>query len=316
MKIIVLDGYTLNPGDLSWAELEKLGECSLHERTPVDRMVERLQDAEMAVTNKVPFSRETLARLPKLKYIGVSATGYNIVDVAAARERGIVVTNVPGYASQSVAQSVFAHLMNLSLHTSEHGRTVSAGKWSRCNDFCYWDFPLIELAGLTFGIVGFGQIGRAVAKIADAFGMHVLAYDVSDSVPSSGIRTVSLEELFRQSDVVSLHCPLTPQTEKLVDAKRLSWMKPTAFLINTSRGPLIDENALANALNGGQIAGAGLDVLSVEPPPADHPLLTAKHCCITPHIAWATVAARERLLGEVVENIRSFLAGTPRNAVT
>jgi glycerate dehydrogenase len=315
MRIIILDGYTLNPGDLSWADLQKLGDCTIYDRTPEVQVVDRAKDAEILLTNKIPFSRERIAQLPRLKYIGVSATGYNIVDVAAARQRGIVVTNVPGYASQSVTQSVFAHLLNLTLHVAQHGQSVSAGKWSKCDDFCYWDYPLIELAGLVMGIVGLGQIGRSVAKAADAFGMKVIACDDAAVTPPEGVQMVLLEELFRQCDVLSLHCPLTPETANLINAQRLSWMKPTAFLINTSRGPLVDERALAEALDAGRLAGAGLDVLSVEPPPGDHPLLKAKNCCVTPHIAWATVAARKRLLDEVVENVRGFLAGTPRNAV-
>jgi glycerate dehydrogenase len=315
MQITILDGYTLNPSDLSWAELEKLGDCAIYDRTPNDEIVDRAAHAQVVLTNKTPLSRETLARLPNLKYVGVLATGYNIVDVAAAREKGIAVTNVPGYASQSVTQSVFAHLLNLTLHPAQHGQSVSAGKWSKCEDFCYWDYPLVEIMGLTLGIVGFGQIGRAVAAVAEAFGMKVIAYDAAAVEPPPSVQMVALEELFRQSDVVSLHCPLTPQTERLVNAQRLSWMKPTAFLINTSRGPLVDEKALADALDDGRLAGAGLDVLSAEPPPSDHPLLRAKNCCITPHIAWATAGARKRLLAAAVENVRAFLADTPQNVV-
>jgi glycerate dehydrogenase len=292
-----------------------LGDCTFFDRTSDAEVVSRAADAEIIVTNKIPFSRERIAQLPKLKYIGVSATGYNIIDVAAANEKNIVVTNVPGYASRSVAQSVFAHLMNLTLHAAEHGQSVAEGKWSRCDDFCYWDFPLVEIAGLTMGIVGLGQIGREVAAIAKAFGMNVIACDAGSVVPPAEVKMVSLDELFRSSDVISLHCPLTPATRNLVDEKRLSRMKPTAYLINTSRGPLIQEKALADALSAGRLAGAGLDVLSIEPPPADHPLLRSKNCCITPHIAWATVAARRRLLHEVVENVRAFLAGLPSNAV-
>jgi glycerate dehydrogenase len=315
MRITVLDGYTLNPGDLSWAELEQLGSCKIFDRTPDEDVVARAIDAEILLVNKIRLSRERLSRLPKLKYIGISATGYNIVDVAAAREWGIVVTNVPGYAARSAAQMVFAHLLNFTQHVAAHGQSVATGGWSRCEDFCYWESPLIELAGLTMGIVGLGQIGRTVAKLAAAFGMKVLAYDPFATSPPSGVQLTAIDELFRQSDVVSLHCPLTPETENLIDAQRLSTMKPTAFLINTSRGPLVEEHALADALNSGRLAGAGLDVLSIEPPPADHPLIRAKNCCVTPHIAWATVAARKRLLDEAVENIRGFLAGTPRNEV-
>jgi glycerate dehydrogenase len=315
MRITILDGYTLNPGDLSWAELEKLGACMFFDRTPDEAVVDRAEDAEILLINKIPFSRERLDRLPKLKYIGISATGYNIVDVAAAREKDIVVTNVPGYAAPSAAQMVFAHLLNFTQHVSAHGQSAAAGGWSRCKDFCYWEYPMIELAGLTMGIVGLGQIGRTVAELALAFGMRVLAYDPFATSPPSGVQMTVLDVLFRQSDVVSLHCPLTPETEDLIDAERLSTMKPTAFLINTSRGPLVDENALADALNSDRLAGAGLDVLAIEPPPVDHPLLRAKNCCVTPHIAWATVAARKRLLDEAVENIRCFLAGRPRNEV-
>ncbi|MBU4398955.1 MAG: D-2-hydroxyacid dehydrogenase, partial [Planctomycetes bacterium] len=236
------------------------------------------------------------------------------------RERNIPVTNVPDYATRSVVQSVFAHLLNLTLHVADHGRGVAEGRWSGSPDFAYWDFPLVELAGLTLGVVGFGRIGRATAEVARAFGMNVLAYDpapppVEKMVAPDGICFVDLEELFRQSDAVSLHCPLTPETQHLVNAERLSWIKPTAYLINTGRGPLVDEAALARALDAERIAGAGLDVLSTEPPPADNPLLRAKNCCITPHIAWATVAARRRLLDTVVSNIRAFLAGEPRNVV-
>jgi glycerate dehydrogenase len=315
MPITILDGYTLNPGDLSWAELEKLGPCAIYDRTPDEQIVERAKDAEIVLVNKTILSCETLDKLPKLKYIGILATGTNVVDLAAARQRGIVVTNVPGYAARSAAQMAFAHLLNFTQHAAAHGQSVVEGKWSRCEDWCYWDYPMIELAGLTMGIVGLGQIGRAVAELAAAFGMNVLAYDALPVAPPPGVRMAALEELFRQSDVLSLHCPLTPQTQNLVNAERLSWMKPTAFLINTSRGPLIDERALVEALNSGRLAGAGLDVLTVEPPPADHPLIKAKNCCVTPHISWATVSARKRLLDAAVENVRAFLEGHPRNAV-
>ncbi len=320
MNIVVLDGYTLNPGDLSWAALEALGPCTIHDRTPASETLARAAGGEMVLTNKTALPREIIERLPRLRYIGVLATGYNIVDVAAARERNIPVTNVPDYATRSVMQSVFAHLLNLTLHVADHGRGVAEGRWSGSPDFAYWDFPLVELSGLTLGVVGFGRIGRATAEVARAFGMNVLAYDpapppVEKMVAPDGIRFVDLEELFRQSDAVSLHCPLTPETQHLVGAERLSWMKPTAYLINTSRGPLVDETALARALDSERIAGAGLDVLSIEPPPAGNPLLRAKNCCITPHIAWATAAARRRLLDTVVSNIRSFLAGEPRNVV-
>jgi glycerate dehydrogenase len=323
MKIVVLDGYAFNPGDLGWAELEALGPCTVYDRTPPGEIVARAADAEIVLTNKAPLSRETIERLPRLRYIGVLATGYNIVDAAAARERNIPVSNVPDYATMSVVQMVFAHLLNLTLHVAEHGQGVSEGRWSRSLDFAYWDFPLVELAGLTLGLVGFGRIGRATARVALAMGMNVLAYTRKPPISKEmmaastfpGVRFVEIEELFRQSDMVSLHCPLTPETQGLVNTERLAMMKPSAYLINTGRGPLVDEVALAEALNAGRIAGAGLDVLSTEPPPADNRLLTARNCCITPHIGWATRAARQRLLDTVVSNVRAFLAGKPENVV-
>ncbi len=316
MRIVVLDGYTLNPGDLSWAALEELGDCAIYDRTPDDQIVARSSGAQIVLTNKTPLQRETLDRLAELKYIGVLATGYNIVDLEAATRRNIVITNVPSYGTASVVQMTFAHLLNLTSHVAEHSQGVAAGQWSSCGDFCYWNFPLVELNGLTLGIIGFGQIGRAVAQVAQAFGMHVLVYDpMPQPALPAFVRMVELEEIFRLGDVISLHCPLTAQNWHLVNADRLALMKPTAFLINTSRGPLVDEQALADALNSGRIAGAGLDVLCVEPPPNDHPLLKAKNCYVTPHNAWATKAARIRLFNQVVENIRAFLSGTPRNIV-
>jgi glycerate dehydrogenase len=314
MQIVVLDGYALNPGDLSWAGLQALGSYTIYDRTLPEELVPRAAEADIVTANKVQLSRETIARLPRLKCIAVTATGYDIVDVVAARERGIAVCNVPDYATPSVVQMVFAHLLNLTLHVAEHARGVAAGRWSRSPDFCYWDFPLVELAGLTIGLVGFGRIGRATAQVALAMGMKVLAFDKMP-VALAGVQFVPLDNLFRQSDVVSLHCPLTPETENLVNAERLATMKRSAYVINTSRGPLVDEPALAAALHAGQIAAAGLDVLSTEPPPPDHPLLTAPNCYITPHIAWATRAARERLLAVTVANVKAFLAGTPQNVV-
>ena len=314
MKIVVLDGYTMNPGDLSWEGLEGLGECAVYERTPPERVVERAAGTEIILTNKVPFDRERLARLPALKYIGVLATGYNVVDTAAARERGIVVTNVPAYSTRSVAQLVMALVLELAHHVGHHARTVREGRWTASKDFAYWDYPLVELDGLVMGIVGFGQTGRAVADLARAFGMRVLVHTRTPTA-GPGVEFVDLATLLRRSDVVSLHCPLTPQTEGLVNAERLALMKPTAFLINTSRGPVVNERDLAEALNSGRIAGAGLDVLSTEPPKADNPLLAAKNCFITPHVAWATRAARERLMKTVVANVRAFLAGRPQNVV-
>ena len=316
MKIVILDGHTLNPGDLSWAGFEALGPCAIFERTPAPEVVKRTAEAEIVITNKVSFPREHILALPKLKYIGVTATGYNIIDVATARERGVVVTNVPTYGTRSVAQHTFALLLELTQHVGHHARTVRESRWVRSVDWCYWDRPLVELDGLTLGVVGFGRIGQAVGALGAAFGMNVLA-TLSSSAKSAppNIATVNLDELFKQSDVVSLHCPLTAQTRHLVNTERLARMKPTAFLLNTSRGQLVDEAALAEALNSDRLAGAGLDVLAAEPPNAENPLLTAKNCFITPHIAWATRAARARLMQAAEQNVRAFLQGQPQNVV-
>ena len=316
MNIVVLDGYTLNPGDLSWNALQQLGSCIIHDRTPPEQVVERARNAEVVLTNKALLPRDAIAALPKLKYIGVLATGYNVVDIAAAKERGIPVANIPDYGTHSVAQFTFALLLELAHHVGHHAQTVRDGRWVRSADFCYWDSPLIELHGLTFGVIGFGKIGRATAKLADAFGMKVLVHNRSrpTDLPAH-YEFVSLDELLTRSDVVSLHCPLTPENKQFINAERLARMKPTAFLLNTSRGPLLDESAVAQALNSGKIAGAAVDVVSVEPPKTDNPLLTAKNCLVTPHLAWATRAARARLMDIAVENIRAFIAGQPRNVV-
>jgi glycerate dehydrogenase len=313
MNIVVLDGYTLNPGDLSWSELESLGACKIYDRTPAEEVINRAKDAQIVLTNKAVLTREQIQSLAKLKYIGVLATGTNIVDVSAARERDIPVTNVPSYGTKSVAQATFALLLELAHHAGHHAQAVRDGRWTSCADWSYSDFPLIELDGLTMGIIGFGRIGTAVAEIAHAFGMNVITSSKKSLPPF--VRQVELEALFRESDVTSLHCPLTPETKRLVNAERIGWMKRSAFLLNTSRGPLVDENALADALNSERIAGAGLDVLSVEPPPEDNPLLRTKNCIITPHNAWATRAARARLMRVAVENIRAFLTGKPQNVV-
>ncbi len=315
MNIVVLDGFTLNPGDLNWDELKALGPCDIFDRTPPELIEARAASAGIVLTNKTVLSRESLARLAALQYIGVLATGTNVVDLAAARERGVPVTNIPAYGTRSVAQATFALLLELTNHTGHHAQTVRAGQWTQSADWCYWDFPLRELDGLTLGLIGFGRIGRAVAEVAHAFGMKVIAHSPSRNGALPFVRWVELEEVFRASDVLSLHCPLTPQTRHLVNAERLRLMKPTALLLNTSRGPLVDEAALAEALNSGALAGAGLDVLSVEPPPATNPLLLAKNCLITPHNAWGTQAARARLLRVAVANVRAFLAGQPVNVV-
>ncbi len=315
MKIVVLDGYTLNPGDLSWAKLEALGDCIVYDRTPPAKVLERSEGAEILITNKTIISRETIFALPELKYIGVLATGYNIVDIIATSEKNIPVANVPTYGTQSVAQIVFSHILNLAHNVGVHAQKVTDGAWSSSADFCFWEMPLVEIAGKTLGLIGFGRIGAATAKIAQAFGMKVVAYDVNPEQIPADVDLLSLNDVFSQSNVVSLHCPLTAENEKLVSAEKLSLMKKTAFLINTSRGPLVDESALAIALNTGVIAGAGLDVLSVEPAQADNPLVTAKNCFITPHIAWATKEARERLMQTAVENVAGFINGHPQNVV-
>jgi glycerate dehydrogenase len=316
MNIVVVDGYTLNPGDLDWAALSALGNCEFHDRTNADELRSRAKYAEIVLTNKVPFDVDTLMELPKLKYIGVTATGYNIIDIQAASERGITVTNVPSYGTQSVAQMTFALLLELTQRAGHHSARVREGGWTRSEDWCFWDFPLVELSGLTMGIVGFGSIGRSVAGLARAFGMNVLVNSRTrpDKTPE-GFAFVELDELFRRSDVVTLHCPLTEDTHRFVDRGRIALMKSSAYLINTSRGPLIDEGALADALDEERIAGAALDVLSAEPPRSYNPLLNARNCILTPHIAWATRAARARLMSQVVENVRAFLAGQPVNVV-
>jgi glycerate dehydrogenase len=316
MNIVVLDGFTLNPGDLSWAELQSLGPCALYDRTLPAELLPRAAGAGILLTNKTELAAGTMQKLPTLEYIGVLATGTNVVDLAAARARGIPVTNVPAYGTKSVAQMTFALLLELAQHAGHHAQSVRDGRWSRSIEWCYWDFPLIELDGLTLGIVGLGRIGRAVAELGAAFGMKVLACHHGGTPAPLGVRVVELEALFSESDVVSLHCPLTPQTANLVNAGHLALMKPTAFLLNTSRGPLVDEPALADALNSGRLAGAALDVLAKEPPPAGNPLLAARNCLITPHLAWATRAARARLMKIAVENVRSFLQGKPQNVVS
>jgi len=315
MKIVVLDGYALNPGDLDWDGLSSVGDLTVFDRSADDEVVLRSAGADIVLTNKVALTEAVISKLPDLKYIGVLATGYNIVDLEAAKERGVMVTNVPLYATESVAQSVFAHLLNLTLRYGDHVSSVSDGKWSECPDFCYWEYPLVEIAGMTMGIIGFGRIGRAVARVAKGFGMDVMANDAQDVPGEEGVRLVELDTLLVESDVVTLHCQLTEDNRGLINAEKIALMKSTAYLVNTSRGPLVDESTLADALNSGKLAGAGLDVLVDEPPLSDNPLLTARNCFITPHIAWATKAARTRLLATVVENIKAFQNGTSQNVV-
>lgn len=314
MRIVVLDGYTLNPGDLSWKGLEALGTCTVHDRTPADQIIERAAEADVLMTNKTPLNRDTIAKLPNLKFIGVLATGYNVVDIEAARERNIPVANIPTYGTRSVAQMTFALLLELTQNVAHHARTVREGRWSASEDFCYWDTPLVELADLTMGLIGLGRIGNATAEAARGFGMKVIAYDPY-AKPGGDIELMEMDKVLRRSDVISLHCPLTKENTGLINAQRLALMKPTAFIINTSRGPLIDEPALAEALNKGTIAGAALDVLTVEPPARDNPLFTAKNCIVTPHISWATRAARSRLMDIAVANVKAFLDGKPENVV-
>jgi len=317
MKIVVLDGYALNPGDLSWDGLKEFGELTVYDRTPADKIEERAADAEILLTNKTPLSREIFGRLTRLKYVGVLATGYNIVDVEAAKEHGVIVTNVPAYSTEAVAQFTFALLLELCHHVGEHDAAVRRGEWTNCTDFSFWKHPLVELAGKTMGIIGFGRIGRAVAGIAQAMGMKVLAYSRhrDASAENDRLRYAEFNELLAESDVISLHCPLFESTRGMIDKKAIEKMKDGVFIINTARGPLIVEEDLAQALNSGKVAGAAVDVVSKEPITEDNPLLRAKNCIITPHIAWAPKEARERLMKITVENLASYISGKPKNVV-
>jgi len=317
MRIVVLDGYTLNPGDNPWDALAALGELVVYDRTPAHLIGERARGAEVVLTNKTLLDAAALAQMPDVRCICVLATGYNVVDVAAARERRIPVCNVPEYGTDSVAQHAFALLLELCHRTGQHDADVQAGEWTRTPDFCFWRSPPLELAGLTMGIVGFGRIGRRAGELAHAFGMKVAAHSGSRRAAPGyePFRWLELDQLFACADVVSLHCPLTAQNAGLVNAERLARMKRSAFLINTARGGLVDEAALRAALEAGTIAGAGLDVISAEPMRPDHPLLGAPNCVITPHMAWGSLAARRRLTATTVENVRAFLAGQPVNVV-
>lgn len=316
MNIVVLDGYTANPGDITWNELESTGACRIYDSTAPEDVAERCRNAEIVLTNKTALSAAALASLPELRYIGVLATGYNVVDVPAAAARGIVVTNVPAYCNYSVAQTVFAHILNFANNVAGHAAGVSAGEWENCEHFCYWKTPLLELHGLTLGILGLGRIGTVAAETGRAFGMKIIALSRTPKVAGCGIEYVDLAELFRRSDFLTLHCPLTPETAGIVSREHLALMKPSAFLINTARGGLVDEPALAAALNSGKLAGAGLDVLTIEPPQSGNPLLKARNCYITPHIGWASKAARQRLLSIAAANVRAFLNGAPVNVVS
>jgi glycerate dehydrogenase len=317
MKIVVLDGYTLNPGDNPWTELEGLGELAVYDRTPAEQILERARGAEVLLTNKTPLAASTLEQLPVLRFISVLATGYNIVDVAAARRRGVPVSNVPEYGTQSVAQHVFALVLELCQQVGLHNAAVKASVWATAADFCFWKQAPVELAGLTMGIVGFGRIGRRVGELAHSFGMNVLAAGGSQRpAPSYGsFEWTDIGDLFSRADIVTLHCPLTDENAKFVDRGLLRCMKPTAYLINAARGGLVDESALADALHAGQLAGAAVDVVSIEPIRPDNPLLRARNCIITPHLAWASLAARRRLMAATVGNVEGFLAGRPVNVV-
>ena len=316
MKIVVLDGYAANPGDLSWASLEALGECTVYPRTTDEQLLERAANADILLTNKVIINRTTIEALPQLKYIGVLATGYNVVDVAAAKEHGIVVTNIPAYSTPSVAQMVFAHILNITQRVGHYADEARHGVWSACQDFSYSNTPLMELQGKKIGIVGLGNTGYNTARIAIGFGMKVHAYTSKSRLQlPPEVRKMELDELFATCDIVSLHCPLTEETRELVNERRLKLMKPSAILINTGRGPLVNEQDLANALNNGTIYAAGVDVLSTEPPRADNPLLSAKNCFITPHIAWATQEARQRLMEIACNNVEQFIKNKPQNVI-
>ena len=317
MKIVILDGYTANPGDLSWGSLKEMGEVTVYERTRREEIAGRAADADIVLTNKVVMDREMMALLPRLKYIGVLATGYNVVDIEAARERDIIVTNVPAYSTESVAQTVFAHLLTVTNRTEHYAQQNRQGRWAENRDFCYWDTELTELAGKTMGIVGLGHIGSRVAEIALAFGMQVKAMTSkkAEELPA-GIQKAELQSLLASSDVVSLHCPLTEGTKHLIHRETLRLMKPSAILINTGRGPLVDDEALAEALNEGRLRAYCADVVTEEPPKADHPLLHAPNAFITPHIAWATVEARKRLLQTAIGNVEAFVNGHPVNVVS
>ena len=316
MKIVVLDGYTENPGDLSWEKLEALGELTVYDRTPVDKVIERIGDAEIVYTNKTPITRETLDACPNIKFISVLATGYNVVDCAAAREKGIPVTNVPTYGTASVAQFAIALLLEVCHHVAHHDRAVHEGRWENNPDWCFWDYPLIELAGKTMGIIGLGRIGQATARIAKALGMRVIAFDkVKSEAGAEAAEYVELDALLEQSDVVVLHCPLFPDTQGIINKHTIAKMKDGVIIINNSRGPLVVEQDLADALNSGKVYAAGLDVVSTEPIRGDNPLLTAKNCIITPHISWAPKESRMRIMDAAAENLKAFMAGEPINVV-
>ncbi len=316
MKIVVLDGYVLNPGDISWDGLKRLGDLTVYDRTPKDKVIERIGEAEIIFTNKVPITKEVMDKT-NIKYVGVLATGYNLVDIDAAKEKEITVTNIPTYGTNAVAQMVFAHILQICHHLSEHDAAVKKGDWTNNIDWCFWNYPLIELAGKTMGLIGYGKIGQATGKIAQAFGMKVLAYNPNKNrnLESETMKYVELDELLEKSDIISLHCPLFESTKGIINKDTIAKMKDGVIIINTSRGPLIVEEDLAEALNSGKVYAAGLDVVSTEPIEEDNLLLKAKNVLITPHIAWAPKEARERLMNIAVNNLDAYLNGTPENVV-
>lgn len=317
MKTVILDSYALNPGDLSWDWLKKTGECAIYDRTPADKIVKRCEGAEIVITNKTPLPREILEKLPSLKFIALESTGYNVVDIEYCKERGIPVSNIPSYSTEAVAQLTFSLILEITNAVALHSDSVKSGEWTACPDFCYWKIPLTELSGKTLGIVGFGQIGRRVADIAEAFNMNVLAVSghETDQTRRKNFRWVNLEELKNNADIISFHCPLNKGTENLCNEEFLNGCRDGVIIINTSRGPVIDENALAAALKSGKVRGAGVDVLSSEPPKEDNPLLTAPNCFITPHIAWAGFETRKRLMNILESNVKGYLNGSPLNVV-
>ncbi len=317
MKIVVLDGYTLNPGDISWEGMEALGDVTVYDRTKEDEIVARIGDAEVVYTNKTPITREILDACPSVKFIGVLATGYNVVDIEAAKEKGIPVSNIPTYGTAAVSQFAIALLLELCHHVGEHSQAVKAGDWSSNPDWCFWNYPLVELAGKTMGIIGFGRIGQDTGKIAQALGMKVLAYDAyqKPELETETCKYADLDTLFAESDVISLHCPLFPSTQGIINKENIKKMKDGVMIINDSRGPLIVEEDLRDALNSGKVAGAAVDVVSTEPIQMDNPLLDAKNCIITPHIAWAPKESRQRLMDIAVDNLKCYVGGKPQNVV-
>ena len=316
MKIVMLDAYTTNPGDLSWDFMNDFSDVTIYDRTPTDKILERAKDADIVITNKTPLTKETIDNLPNLKFVALMSTGYNIVDYMYLKEKGIPVSNIPSYSTEAVAQLVLSFMLELTMNVGLHSQSVKSGDWAACSDFCYWKTPLAELSGKTMGIFGFGRIGRAVAERAKAFGMNVIAYTprLHGNEPDF-VNFVSLDELQKNADFISMHCPLTPETEGVVNEEFINNMKDGAYFINTSRGTVVNEKALADALNSGKLSGSGLDVLSTEPPTETNPLLSAKNCFITPHIAWAAFETRERLVGILKENIKAFIKGNPQNIV-